>query len=94
MPHRQRATLPVKPASESSSLTSPPEEHSHEHVLDQADDNEIRRWVALGDEILSRGTPTEQQISEMNSLARNEQARIERKMRQIVRIFKQSQSKH
>ena len=94
MPHRRRATLPVKPASESSSLTSPPEEHSHEHVLDQADDNEIRRWVALGDEILSRGTPTEQQISEMISLARNEQARIKRKMRPIVRIFKQSQSKH
>ncbi len=94
MPHRRRATLPVKPASESSSLTSPPEEHSHEHVSDQADDNEIRRWVALGDEILSRGTPTEQQISEMTALVRNEQACIKRKMRPIVRIFKQSQSKH
>ena len=94
MPHRRRAALPVKPPSESSSLTNSPEQHPHEHVSDQADDNEIRRWVALGDEILSRGTPTEQQISEMISLARNEQARIKRKMRPIVRIFKQSQSKH
>src|SRR5437660_1283362 len=70
------------------------EQHPHEHVSDQADDNEIRRWVALGDAILSRGAPAEQQISEMISLARNEQARIKRKMRPIVRIFKQSQSKH
>ena len=94
MTHRRRAALPVKPPSESSSLTNPPEQHPYEHVSDQADDNEIRRWVALGDAILSRGAPTEQQISEMISLARNEQARIKRKMRPIVRIFKQSQSKH
>ncbi len=35
-----------------------------------------------------------EQISEMTALARNEQACIKRKMRPIVRIFKQSQSKH
>ncbi len=90
----RRAALPIKPPSACSSLTNPPEERPHEHVSDQADDNEIRRWVALGDAILSRGAPTEQQISEMTALARNEQARIKRKMRPIVRIFKQSQSKH
>jgi len=94
MPHRRRATLPIKSHSVCSSLTNPPEQHPHEHVSDQADDDEIRRWVTLGDDILSRGAPTEQQISEMISLARTEQARIKRKMRPIVRIFKQSQSKH
>jgi len=84
--------LPEKPADEHTPrATQPADERPHGvRVINPGDQV---RWLALADSVL-RHVPTEQDVAEMEALARKEQAFIKRRIRRTVEeVKRQSKSK-
>jgi len=85
--------LPEKPADKQAAprATQPAEERPHGvKVINPGDQV---RWLALADSVL-RHVPTEQDVAEMEALARKEQAFIKRRIRRTVEeVKRQSKSK-
>ncbi len=84
--------LPEKPADEQAPrATQPADERPHGvRVINPGDQV---RWLAIADTAL-RHVPTEQDVAEMEALARKEQAFIRRRIRRTAeKVKRQSKSK-
>jgi len=84
---------PEKPADEqaASRATQPADERPH--GVSVINPNDQVRWLALADTAL-RHAPTEQEVAEMEALARKEQAFIKRRIRRTAeKVKRQSKSK-
>jgi hypothetical protein len=83
---------PEKPATEQAPhVTQPADERPR--GVSVINPNDQARWLALSDTAL-RHVPTEQDVAEMEALARKEQAIIERRIRRTVeKVKRQSKSK-
>ena len=84
--------MPEKPAEEQvPNATQPPDERPHGvSVINPSDQ---ARWLALAD-IALRHAPREQDVADMEDLARKEQATIEDRIRRTAeRVKRQSKTK-
>ena len=71
--------------------THPPDERPHS--VNRPNPDDTARWLALAD-IALRHAPTEEEIAEMEALARKEQAAVKRRIRRTVQQVRgQSKSK-
>jgi len=85
--------MPEKPAEEQvPNATQPPDERPH--GVSVINPNDQARWLALADTAL-RHAPTEQDVAEIEALARKEQAAIKKRIRRAAeQVKRQSKSKH
>ena len=79
------------PPADAVHATHPPDERPHSVSRHNPDDT--ARWLALAD-IALRHAPTEEEITEMEALARKEQAAIKKRIRRTIQQVRgQSKSK-
>ena len=79
------------PPADAVHATHPPDERPHSVSRHNPDDT--ARWLALADIALRHG-PTEQDVADMEALAREEQAAIKKRIRRTVQQVRgQSKSK-
>src|SRR2546430_17034473 len=84
--------LPKKPADERPPRPPHPADE-RPHGVSVINPNDQVRWLALADTAL-RHAPTEQEVAEMEALARKEQAFIKRRIRRTAeKVKRQSKSK-
>ncbi len=82
---------PEKPAEQAPNATQPADERPR--GVSVINPNDQARWLALADTAL-RQAPTEQDVAEMEALARKEQAFIKRRIRRTAeKVKRQSKSK-